>query len=497
MAWNIFPAGSLTATGKAETATVYDRASGGRQLADLWTVGVGSVPSEPFPSGRIPVTASGAYASFMVGDDSEPTAVWLQSSAGGSRVRVSSSSTAANQAGLSTYAGLAATESGLQLSRRATSARVLERMVDVAAWTVSSGAGVTITAGAGDLEHPRTALVDVPAGVTYGEVKRDLLCSLQGKALAFDVKVGANFSRIALALSLGDRTFNNRLETNVVQTGDYVVGKWHRIVVPMSRFALTYAGGFTAANVHAVRIQVYPTTAAATTAEIGPLTVHESPKSPGVCVIFDDGNSAVYNTAFPWMAQNGIVGNVAVAKNLVGTSGTYSYSSLPQLQEMYAAGWGMLNHSVAHNGMAGMTASQVQTEIYGCTNYLLANGMPSDARHFVYPGGSWDTTVLTEMERRVISSRIAGSQAPIWPDIGNMHLLRPWYITQSVTLANAKAAVDAVKDRGGLLYLTFHDLLPAVDARTETWPIADFQALMTYIAEQGVNTYRPSDLWGS
>lgn len=382
--------------------------------------------------------------------------------------------------------------------RHGTVARVLEDFVDTSAWRVSDGIGVTIASGTGDAEHPRTALISVPAGTVCGEVVRDVLLDLTGNTfLSFDIKVDATFLQLSVALSVGDRTFEAYLENIVFQENDFVVGQWHRCSVPLAQLAAagTYATPSSTAlrDVQAVRLQAHPTTGNATAVQIGPIQLHETSQAPGIVLMFDDGWGTTYSTAFPYLQAAGLIGNVAVAKDLVGTAGMVT---LAQLQEMYAAGWGMVNHSVTHNGMDGMTAAEVQAELYGCTTYLITNGMPSDARHFVYPGGVWDATVLTEVRRRLRTARTAGNQNLVSPDVGNLHLLRPWYITNDVTLATAETAIDDLADRGGIMYLTFHDILPTLDAKTETWTTANFQALVDYIRAKGITAYRPCDIWG-
>jgi peptidoglycan/xylan/chitin deacetylase (PgdA/CDA1 family) len=382
--------------------------------------------------------------------------------------------------------------------RYGTVARVLEDFIDTSAWTVSNGVGVTIASGTGDTEHPRTAIVSVPTGTVYGEVTRDVLLDLTGnKFLSFDIKVDTTFLEVSVALSVGDRTFDAYIENIVFQENDFVAGQWHRCSVPLAQLAAAgnYAtpGSTALRNVQAVRIQVFPTTGNATAVQIGAIQLHETSQAPGIVFMFDDGWGTTYSTAFPYLQAAGLIGNVAVAKDLVGTTGMVT---LAQLQEMYAAGWGMVNHSVTHNGMDGMTAAEVQDEIYSCTTYLIANGMPSDARHFVYPGGSWDTTVLAEVRKLVRTARTAGNQNFVTPDVGNLHLLRPWYITSDVTLATAETAIDDLADRGGIMYLTFHNILPTLDEQAETWTTANFQALVDYVHAKGITAYRPCDIWG-
>jgi hypothetical protein len=68
---------------------------------------------------------------------------------------------------------------------------------------------------------------------------------------------------------------------------------------------------------------------------------------PQIVVQFDDNWAEQYSEAFSYMGGKGLKGTVFAIQNRVGTAG---YTTLAQLQEMYAAGWDIGNHTLDHAG---------------------------------------------------------------------------------------------------------------------------------------------------
>ena len=68
--------------------------------------------------------------------------------------------------------------------------------------------------------------------------------------------------------------------------------------------------------------------------------------------------------------------------------------------------------------------------------------------------------------------------------------------TLAVSLAEAKAVVDARMATGGTFALLFHDLVDG-EASGVQWPKADFEALMAYLAANEVQTLTAEDLYES
>jgi hypothetical protein len=107
------------------------------------------------------------------------------------------------------------------------------------------------------------------------------------------------------------------------------------------------------------------------------------------CLIFDDARITVYTDAFPLMQNRGLVGTLPIISSLVGTTG---YMSVAQINELFRAGWDIVNHTRSHLSaatMAAMTQAECLTEILECDRFIAANGWNRrDAnKYFVAPFG--------------------------------------------------------------------------------------------------------------
>lgn len=117
------------------------------------------------------------------------------------------------------------------------------------------------------------------------------------------------------------------------------------------------------------------------------------PKNQLVCT-FDDASETVYTVAYPYMRERGMVGTIYMCGSLVNTPG---YLTTNQLNELYAAGWDICNHTYSHlfavtgNGGSGyLTAAQVRTwmaDVMRNDQWLANNGWHRGRKHFAYPGG--------------------------------------------------------------------------------------------------------------
>jgi len=362
---------------------------------------------------------------------------------------------------------------------------LLDPLDDSGAYTANNGG--TVADYTSDTVYPRAMKITAPIN-GYTQASAEFTADLRGRFLSFAFNsLDANFLSLTLGLSVLDTTYNKRFEMTVLRPQDVLVGKWHRATVPLA--SLTPAGSPATADlgdVRNLRFEVHATAAGATDVVVADLRLHDNPLDPGVVIIFDDGLTSTYTQAFPVMAPLGLVGSSAVIPNSVGQAG---WMTLAQLQELQAAGWEACGHGT--NGLAGGSASTIRTNLRAAYDYLTVNRLREGRGFFVYPGGSWDATVLRETRRIYGAARVAGSQAFTTPGVNDTHLIKPWYFTTTITLATAQAAIDKIADRGGLAVLTFHDLVASVSA-TEDWPISDFTTLMAYIAASGLKTYTPS-----
>lgn len=371
---------------------------------------------------------------------------------------------------------------------------VLDDCTDPDAWTVTNSG--TLTSYTADPVHPLALEISTPPGDpgNYTTVHRDLVTSLDGRFLAFWMKLlDGNFQRIGIGLSVDGREFSSRFETEIYG-GSFVVGRWRRVSIPNPAYAANGSPTPTASSfgdVRAIWFQVFPQSGEVAEIQIAAIRAYDYVLPSGCVWCFDDGKESTFDTAFPVLQSAGYRGTIAIETGNVGASG---YCSLVELQEMQDAGWQMVSHTVTGGSLNSADMGSVRTQLRDSYNYLMANGFVSGAKHFVYPGGIWDEDILIETLRHYRTARTAGGQSFTTPGVAERGLLQPYYFTTSVPLATAKSALDTLAARGGVAYLVFHELVES-PAITEDWSIADFSELVSHARSIGLRSYVPSEVW--
>lgn len=162
---------------------------------------------------------------------------------------------------------------------------------------------------------------------------------------------------------------------------------------------------------------------------------------------------------------------------------------------MQTAGWENTGHGTAQ--MAGQTLAQVRTALRDSYDYLTDNNMPASRGMWIYPGGSWDAQSDAEVRRTRSAARLATSQSTEAPFAGNIYRLRPYYFTNTLTVADVTAYLDKLKALGGLSIMTFHRLVATSADKTqaEDFLVSDFQAVAQYIHDQSIPTFTPSQVY--
>lgn len=124
---------------------------------------------------------------------------------------------------------------------------------------------------------------------------------------------------------------------------------------------------------------------------------------------FDDNAAGVYTLAYPYMDAAGIKGTIYAVSDWIGQAGRMTSA---QLQEVYAAGWDIGNHTKSHPGggapLASLSLADQTTQLSDCKNALDALDLTRASAHVAYPQGSYDADTLTAMAN---SSMVTGRQA--------------------------------------------------------------------------------------
>lgn len=206
---------------------------------------------------------------------------------------------------------------------------------------------------------------------------------------------------------------------------------------------------------------------------------------PKVIVTFDDGNATDYTEAFSYMETKGLKGVCFVPGENVGLAGQITLS---QMQEMYAAGWDMGNHSYSHVDLTTLTQAEAQSELEQDIQYLVSNGMPRGARFLGWPYSEFnDATIAAAQDAGILAARtgIAGVTAHDNPP---KLLMTRREGTNLLSVATMTGYVDEVIEKGGVLIFNFHDIIDPADDLTDVLP-ANFQAVIDYLKlkqDQGV-----------
>jgi peptidoglycan/xylan/chitin deacetylase (PgdA/CDA1 family) len=203
---------------------------------------------------------------------------------------------------------------------------------------------------------------------------------------------------------------------------------------------------------------------------------------------FDDDWSDGTGVAAPILATHGFAGTSYV---IVDTVGGAQRSSVDDLHALEDAGWDIAVHSDTdeHHSVRYPTLSAVEVEddMVDARAWLMEKGFKG-FDHCAYPGGDFtggSTDVLALAGRYFSSCRsIYEQQRETYPP-SDGRKLRVLYVTNGATLASLEQAIDSAREARAWIILVFHHLV-ATPTRSTDWPVADFTALVDYIAASGM-----------
>jgi uncharacterized protein YjdB/peptidoglycan/xylan/chitin deacetylase (PgdA/CDA1 family) len=149
-----------------------------------------------------------------------------------------------------------------------------------------------------------------------------------------------------------------------------------------------------------------------------------------ITITFDDGFIETYNNAFPELQSRGLRGNVGVNPAQV----TYpAYMSVAQLDEVDAAGWSIVSHTMTHDTLTTLTPGELDWELRASQEWIDAQGYRG-SNVFIVPFHIWGPT-----ERAAIGSYYEAtrgiSATAIYPDT----VLVPWRPSNPYDLTGIEA----------------------------------------------------------
>lgn len=147
------------------------------------------------------------------------------------------------------------------------------------------------------------------------------------------------------------------------------------------------------------------------------------------CLIFDDARETVYSVAYPLMRDRGLVGTVPIISTFVDTAG---YMTTAQINELFRAGWDIVNHTARHFAaatMAGFTQAQCLAEIVECDQFIQRNGWDrrNSNKYFVAPFGGMQLMNAVNYRAAILEAGCVASFGTTNRCIGGQ-LLSPFFI---------------------------------------------------------------------
>ena len=329
--------------------------------------------------------------------------------------------------------------------------------------TGSASLKLSTPAGSGGLT---TKTVNIP-GMTYGSIAHVRLWVYLHSALV-------DYSTITLYL--GNADFSKDVYCGKeVQSKNFKLG-WNCIDFYNSEWSRDTAYLTDSDTIERIRLVVVPRTANAVVVSFDSLYFGLA-GLPSALISFDDWKLSVYSKAYDYMKTKSAVGTFYVNSGSVDGVG---YVTHEQLQEMYAAGWCIGNHTRSHTTLTGITQEEAETALNDCRVDLDAWGITT-GNHVAYPGGFSDETVRAALAAQSMLTGRANWN-PVTPVVvsENMYTFGTIFPASTTSLATVQGYIDNAYNDNRIIALGFHEI---VDGTPETneWKTSDFQAMIDYL----------------
>lgn len=269
-------------------------------------------------------------------------------------------------------------------------------------------------------------------------------------------------------------------------SGSQIKKGWNRLVICKSYFSAT--GGESWSNTM-IRLRFRVCALAGENASFSFDDFRYNYRARAKCIIaFDDGTDSQYLKAKPIMDGNAQAGVAFVITDNVDVGG---YMTKAQLETLRDAGWDISNHSKTHPDLRGCTPEELEDEVNGAYDWLVANGFSDSAMFFAYPYGYYtdydnpDTVVIDKVKENHKTARathLGDFQAHFTYDDDNIDfILKVKAVSNTTPVATIKGWIDRAEENNGLLILLFHKIVDAdADLSTE-YLTADFEEISDYL----------------
>jgi hypothetical protein len=198
-----------------------------------------------------------------------------------------------------------------------------------------------------------------------------------------------------------------------------------------------------------------------------------------ITLTFDDGFRDVYDNAWPIVQSLGLPANIGVNPAQVGFP---AYMTKAHLDELHAAGWGMVSHTMTHDTLTTLSVGELDYELRASKLWIDAQGY-NGSNVFIVPFHLWGARerdaigTYYEATRGTSSNSVVPDSLVAWRpsnpyDLTGIDADQLPYTTQQGRDALA-ALLQRVVNEGAFLDVFFHHV-PSAN-------VAAFQATMTVL----------------
>lgn len=200
---------------------------------------------------------------------------------------------------------------------------------------------------------------------------------------------------------------------------------------------------------------------------------------PVVVLTFDDCDSTIYGTGFQLMKEYGFSGSNIVNS---GRPGKPSYYNWQELQEMNAAGWEVVSHTVNHVNLTEISLEEAKTEILTDIANLRAQGF--EPVSFALPSGAVNRDIMGFLSQHFDNVRHSSNTINFSP-VDRMNI--GYYPMQSsFTPDDMIQRLQIAIYRGEcMVVLGFHRFLPDAGNKVDNCKPEYFREILDYISRQG------------
>jgi peptidoglycan/xylan/chitin deacetylase (PgdA/CDA1 family) len=210
------------------------------------------------------------------------------------------------------------------------------------------------------------------------------------------------------------------------------------------------SGSNTWGTITKIRIRV--TTVADHTADISFGLLRSIKQHHAILMTFDDGWKEIYTQGFAYMNPLGLRGTMYLYTDWLDDA-PHTAVTTNQVDEMYAAGWCIGNHTQSHVHLSSLSLADQITQIDGCTQVLRGKGWIRGIKHAASPWGEYNADTLSAYQTlgfETVRQTVSGYVSP-----SDNRLFELMCHTPS-SLANTKLYIDRAIAKGAVLNILHH-----------------------------------------